>query len=304
MGLFDFIFIFLIICLVVFAGFLFYDRVPISFEKSKSANFTSETPTNVVYSKSEQFYPNMRFPDKIITYSISDSCGIKRTSDALSAIDILEEKTILSFEPSSEGEITISCSNIAPQSDDESKVIAGEGGPDKILNLSSFYLIESGKVALYKKEDCNTPNVATHEILHALGFDHNDNPKSIMYPVSDCSQTIDESIIDDIASLYSIPSRADLLIESATLTKDSIYLNLNITISNLGFKDTTNSKLIISSNGEEIKRFDLNNIDVGIKKKLTIENLKTPRNTKTIDLLVEYLEEELSKENNKATITL
>jgi hypothetical protein len=52
--------------------------------------------------------------------------------------------------------------------------------------------------------------VATHEIGHALGLDHSDDPQSLMYPVLTPYTTgINQTDIDAIQSLYGFPDRDD-----------------------------------------------------------------------------------------------
>ena len=46
---------------------------------------------------SGQFFPNMRFTEPIISYSIEENCSAKKKEDALLAFQILQAKTILKF---------------------------------------------------------------------------------------------------------------------------------------------------------------------------------------------------------------
>ena len=50
-----------------------------------------------------QFYDNLRFSDKEISYKIYDECTLKKKQDAEDAFDILSEKTILNFYPVDSG---------------------------------------------------------------------------------------------------------------------------------------------------------------------------------------------------------
>ena len=62
----------------------------------KNSNFTLSS--NVNSSLDFQFYQNMRYPNKEISYRI-DNCPLQKKDDMERAFDILENETILSFSP-------------------------------------------------------------------------------------------------------------------------------------------------------------------------------------------------------------
>lgn len=271
---------------------------PISYEESYLNNTSIFS-----FSNTAQFYPNMRYKDKAINYYISNSCSAKQRLNALRAFSILSEKTILEFSNNQDApEIRILCSNISPAQEEEGHFIAGEGGPSEIINVTQFSVILSGKVSLYRDSNCENPNIALHEILHALGFDHNNNKNSIMYPLTQCDQIIDQYLIDEINRLYKIESASDLAIEKLSANKTGRYLNFELTLSNLGLRPATSSLLIITSEGEFVKEFDLGFIDIGNKKILTAQNLRVPRNAEIISFEIKSNEPEISKDNNKADV--
>ena len=67
----------------------------------KNSNFTLSS--NVNSSIDFQFYRNMRYPSKEISYRIDD-CPLKKKDDIERAFDILENETFLSFSPVQIGE--------------------------------------------------------------------------------------------------------------------------------------------------------------------------------------------------------
>ncbi|MEK6855463.1 MAG: matrixin family metalloprotease [Nanoarchaeota archaeon] len=265
----------------------------VDFEAYKS-NFSQDLPL-----KSSQFYPNMRYPDKKIIYELEKNCTEKRKNDAREAFKILEEKTILEFEEGSDPQISISCSNIAPTLEQETHFIAGEGGPVEIINTSRYSVILLGRISLYRPENCKNSQIAIHEILHALGFDHNNNEKSIMYPITNCGQEIDDYIIKEINEVYKAAPQSDLLIEELKANTTRGYLNFEATITNHGLKDSEESSLVITTENTKIETFPLENIEIGTKRKIRVTNLKMPRKYSKITFLIESSEYEISKENNQ-----
>ena len=268
--------------------------------------FVAEAGYADLSSQSQQFYPNMRYKDKIIGYKIEDVCDGAKKQDAIDAFDILSQESVLKFyENTRNPEIVILCSNIAPSAEEKDHFVAGEGGPSKIINTTVYSVILLGKVSLYKVDKCDQPKVAVHEILHALGFDHNKNPKSIMYPVTDCSQTIDQEIINDISRLYAAPSLPDLIIEKAEANRTSRYVDFQVVISNLGLKDSEHATLEVYAGDTLIKEFnDLNDLSIGRGRIISVTNLFLTGDIGNINFVVKTNEEELSKANNIAEVSI
>jgi len=255
--------------------------------------------------ESVQFYPNMRYQNKIISYYIEPNCSLKKTNDARNAFTRIQEKTVLSFvEETRNPEIMIMCSNIEPTAEQEEHFIAGEGGPVQIINATNYAIILSGMVSLYRPDSCEKPQIATHEILHALGFDHNSNTESIMYPYTECDQTIDQEIIDEIERIYSESSLPDLVVETIKATKTGRYLDFEAIVSNQGIVSSESSELVVVIENSEIKTVDVGSLEIGVRKILTITNLKIPRGTEEITFVVRTEEEELSKSNNRAELMI
>ncbi len=252
-----------------------------------------------------QFYANMRYMDRKISYTLSNSCDAGKKLDAERAFSIISEKTILEFNRvSTGGEIEVLCSDVGPEPEEKGHFVAGEGGPSEIINTSMFAVIFSGKVSLFRKNECMDPNVAIHEILHALGFDHNNNGDSIMYPVTKCEQQIDNYIIDEINRIYKIDSVPDLVIEKITARKVGRYLSFEIDTANFGLHNSNGSVLDIYVGSELVREFDLGDIEVGLRKILTVENLKVPQDAEVLLFEIKTSEDEIDKENNKVVMKL
>ena len=304
MKFFDFIIIVILFLLLGLGIYVLWYNLPS--QTSEFEDFEFEHHENVS-SQGIQFYPNMRYRDKEISYSIADSCDLSKRREVERAFSYLSQKTILKFSELERGEIRVLCSNISPKPEEEGHFVAGEGGPSEVINTSVYSVILSGKVSLYRdisKNRCARPNVAIHEILHALGFDHNANKESIMYPVTECEQTLDQYIVDAINKLYSSDSLPDLVVEKVKATKNGQYLNFEAVVGNFGFKDSVNSSLVIYADGEKVKEFILEEIEIGTRKKLNVENVRIPRSATSLKFEVVTREEELDKKNNDAEIKL
>ncbi|MBX4211999.1 matrixin family metalloprotease [Candidatus Pacearchaeota archaeon] len=255
--------------------------------------------------KGLQFYPNMRYRDSTITYYIEPACDESKSRSAAASFDILSQRTVLNFIPSSQNpEIRILCSQIAPGSKEQGHFVAGEGGPSEIINTSSYSVIFTGKVALYRSEKCDTPHIALHEILHALGFDHIQDPHSVMYPITSCDQELDQSIVDEINRLYSIPSKADLGIEHVNANTTGRYLNFDITLGNFGLKDASGVKLSVSAGDNLVREFDLYELPIGTRKFLNVENVRIQKDAPVITFSLSSSDGEISYGNNNVTLSL
>lgn len=246
-----------------------------------------------------QFSQNMRFNHNQITYEFIGNCPTDRIEKMLEAFNLIQEQTeIISFSQSTSPDITISCSKKSIQKE-ENIFVAGEGGPSEFINSTIYPVILKGKILLYEKETCAYPIVELHELLHVFGFDHSQNKDSIMYPISDCKQRIDQKFVDHLIYLYSIKPLPELKFESVDLIRKGNYLNFNISVSNIGILDADNVSLIVNGDSKEIKKFNFNTVSFAQTQSLSVENLRLPILTPDkIEIFIDYSGEEYNKENN------
>lgn len=299
--------VFLLLILIGAVGgsiYLLWDVMP-SDDFSSGSYISNRTHSG--YSENSQFYPRMRYIDNNILYEIYPSCSAEKKKEVLKAFGIISNLTILRFyesQPNSKPQIYILCSEIAPETGKEGHFVAGEGGPSRIINTTLYSAIVEGKVSLYRAERCQKPNVALHEILHALGFNHSESRKSIMYTVTECDQTIDSSIIKIINELYSGAPAADLAIEQAMVSTSGRYLDFNITIANYGLIQADSPVLRVSSQEEFTKDFPLEKLELGKKTVLTAKNIRIPKSVSkiTFNVFTRQNQNELSFDNNKITV--
>jgi hypothetical protein len=301
MGTGDIVILVVSFMIVLGAGWFVLDTL--NAEQVAYENFVAENTVNLTGS-SVQFYPNLRYGSHKINYVIDPLCSPQKELDIRRALDILERKTILEFTFGNSGGIDFLCSEIEPDAENKNHFVAGEGGPTKIINGSSYYLIKSGQVSLYRPEKCDEPKVALHEILHSLGFDHNNNESSIMFPITNCDQVIDNELIEEIDRIYSIDSFPDLKIQKVEGNKTGGYLNFNIEIQNVGLIDSGESRLDVLVQGKLIDSYDLGEIKVGVAKTLNVGNLKSGRGEQLVEFEVVSIDpkEDLDLSNNKANI--
>jgi len=269
-------------------------------------NFNSNSNFSIQSEEEMQFYPNMRFPSKSISYKVDEGCSLQKKQDATQAFEILQESTSLSFKASENALIQVYCEKRSKREGlDKGFFIAGEGGPTNVTIGKYFNVIQGGEIILMKNSDCERPNVAIHELLHVLGFNHSDNSNNIMYPVSKCKQTIGQDILDKIDKLYSYPSLPDLEFEHASAKMKGRVLDLNMTIKNQGLADAGSFEIIVYGDGKEIKRIESEGIDIGYSQKITIVNNFISRlKIENMEFSIKANFEEINKDNNKIVLEM
>ncbi len=292
------IFFSLLFIIVVIGLLVFYWFIP-----TRTTEFIPRGPINSNFSLSNsvaidmQFYPNMRYPSRIITYKIYN-CSLQKKNDMERAFEILSNKTILKFNPAENEEISVTCDNKVKM--EEGLFIAGEGGPTKIVQTDLFNVILKGKVLLIRDSSCPNPNIAIHELLHALGFDHSENKNNIMYPVSKCEQTIGDDTIALINELYKTPTYPDLSFENVSAVLNGRYLKAEISVKNDGLIVSKEGKIFIYADDDLENTFDLKPLDIGAGLKMTLENVWiSRRNPEKLKFVIDYDFEELDKNNNE-----
>jgi hypothetical protein len=288
-----------VIILLLFSVYLFIPFNTTDFVPSSNSNFSLNNSEN----NTLQFYPNMRFSSTDISYKIED-CPLQRENDMQWAFQILGNETVLNFYPVASGEeIIVTCQDA--QKTEGNLFIAGEGGPTNITIAGDFNVIENGKILLMKDSTCQRPNIAIHELLHVLGFDHSKNPKNIMYEISRCDQTIGDDIINLIDNLYSTPSEPDLLFENASASMHGKYLNINFSIRNNGLQDAPEANVKILANGKETENIKIPPTEIGYGRKVSVENIWVKQmNVQNIEFVIEDNFAELSKDNNQVTFEI
>jgi hypothetical protein len=286
--------IFIIILLLV--GYWF-----IPFNQINLTEFTASTENSTQQDAVMQFYANMRFPESTISYKIID-CPTLKKDDMESAFSILAQETNLNFFPAETNQqISVTCDSKARV--EKGLFIAGEGGPTNITKAGKYNVILNGKVLLYKESQCPKPNIAIHELLHAIGFAHSNNKNNIMYNFSSCSQEITQTTINKINKLYSIPTHQDLLVEKAKATLKGKYLNLNISIRNNGLKSSTPGTIKIYVDNKEIKKLAIESIKIGYGKIITLTNLWVAQfNINEIKVKIESSSPDLNNTNNQIVL--
>lgn len=263
-----------------------------------NSNF-SLSGTNVL-----QFYENLRYPSERISYRIDDVCSLQKKADMEWAFETIENLTILDFYPViTDEEIFVTCEDKIKT--DERFFVAGEGGPTNITITENFNVILHGGILLLRESECEKPNVAIHELLHALGYDHSQNPNNIMYNISKCHQTIGDDITKSIDEIYSVESKYDLSFENVSASMDGRYLNVNATIRNNGLKISDYATMKIYADEKFQKEIELEPMQIGFGTTLSFKNIfVSSLNVKEVKILIETNTEELSKTNNEIILEI
>jgi len=257
--------------------------------------------------KSYQFYPNMRYRNRTITYTMESACTPKKQQDIAKALGMLEARTILQFKQGGNtSEITFTCADLRMLPGNQEHFVAGEGGPLDLVNTTRYVVILSGQVSLYRSEQCDTPVLALHETLHALGFDHSKNVQSIMYPVSECQQTLDSFIVQQINTVYREDPLPDLAIEKVTARAQGRMLSFDLNYTNEGLLDVQNVSLVVSADGKVVKVASLMSVPMGKRRAYGASNVLLPQGDSVLEFAITESNDapELNLENNLATLTL
>jgi len=250
-----------------------------------------------------QFYKNMRFPNPRISYKIDD-CPLQKMNDMERSFEIVSDLTLLKFyQTSGNEEILITCKEKTVIEGD--LFIAGEGGPTRIVSGENFNVILNGEILLLRDSKCSIPNVGIHELLHVLGFNHSDNPNNIMYPISECGQTIGYDAIELLNELYSVPSYPELSFYNVSAFMHGRYLDVNFSIQNHGLKKSVPTKVIIYADNEKIKDLDIKPLDIGQGMIISLTNLGVSQiSVEEIKLEIAYTSQELDNTNNIAVLKI
>ena len=294
-------FIAIFLVLLLFFYWIFpLDTIDFGTTGSRNSNFTLNA-TGADGNQEMQFYPNLRYPDKDISYKIEE-CNLQKKDEMQRAFDIIENITVLNFySVDSNEEISVTCDEKTRFEGD--LFIAGEGGPINITQTENFNVIHQGAITLIRESKCENPNVGTHELLHALGFTHSENSNNIMYPVSKCSQTIGQDIPEQIDWLYSFPSLPDLAFENVSATMSGRYLDLTLVIQNQGLSDSQEGIIEVYADGKRVKEFELDPLAIGHGRIVTITNIFIfQKSIDELKFLIKTDFEELEKGNNEAIL--
>jgi hypothetical protein len=267
------------------------------------------TDTVFDYGATPVFSENLRFDHNLISYFIEPDCPAERQRRMVGAFTIFqEEMKVVSFyeRPKDVADILIGCSQNYLKSG-EDVFIAGEGGPSKYLNTSDFDIILEGKVLLYRDSECEYPVVEIHELLHVFGFNHINNPKSLMHNISACDQRITPDMTELIQSLYAVEPLPDFYFSNVSATKKGRYLDFELTVKNGGIVDSGGTMLDVVTDGAVVDSFEIKAISIGSGRILKVTNAKLPsRSVEEIKFVVDPDDtiDEIKEDNNEVQLVV
>lgn len=291
-----FVFVFLVV--VAIGMLIVYFFVPLNTLEFNPISVSGNSNFSINGGEELQFYKNMRYSSAEISYKIYEDCSLKKKNDMEEAFDVISNISNIEFYPVLYGEeISVTCTE--GEIIQGNTFIGGEGGVTNVTIIGDFHIIFNGKIILMRDSECKNPNIAIHELLHALGFNHSGNPNNIMYETSDCGQTIGEEIPQFLQDIYSIPSEPDLSFDNSSAIMNGKYLSANISVRNNGFEDSPASKLIVSVDGKEIKEIEISPVEIGYGRKILLSNLWISQsNVEEIEFYISSDFEEIDKSNN------
>ncbi len=200
-------FLILDLALILLLSLIFYNKTPA----------TGEALSNIQFSKLDENeddeFPHtqeLHYTHSNLTYSFKDekSCGKVQAFRLRWGFEEIQKQISLTFtETDGETDIEIYCYREVP-SPMTGYVTAGEANYEHIENkiikgIIIFY--NSGVSGTYGGGCTKYPDTEIHEILHTFGFEHSENPRSIMFPYGDiCRHKIDEETINKLKEIYGL----------------------------------------------------------------------------------------------------
>lgn len=301
--LLGFLFLLLVVGLLAFYWIIPTEQLEFAVMNNNELPSHSNFVLNASESEDIQFYKNLRYSDSEISYKINNECTLQKRADAERAFNRIENLTVLQFYPVNSGEeISVTCKEDVVMNEKEF-FVAGEGGPVNITRAGDFNVIFNGKILLLRQSRCAEPNIATHELLHSLGFSHSSNPKNIMYNITRCNQVIGDNIPEAINQIYSVESNPDLELENVSAVLDGRYLDLNVTIRNNGLKSSSPFELKIYAEEDEIKKISIDSLRIGEGISYKFSNIFVSKlNVEEIEVDIVAPFTEIEKNNNKVRL--
>jgi hypothetical protein len=261
------------------------------------------------YGATPVFSENLRFDHNLISYYIESDCPAERRRRMIGAFAIFQEEmeSVSFYERSKEeADILIGCSQDYIKTG-EDVFIAGEGGPSRYLNTDNFDIILEGKVLLYRDSECEYPVVEVHELLHVFGFNHINNPKSLMYNVSACDQRFTPDMAELIKSLYAVEPLPDFYLSNVSGTRKGKYLDFELTVKNGGLIGSDKAMLDVVASGKVVDSFEVNAISVGSGRVLRVTNAQLPsRSISEVSFIIDRDNKirEVKEDNNEAKLVV
>ena len=299
-GFLGWLLFFLIIAIL---GILAYSYLSPSSPRNFVQNYSTVNIPS--YNGTLQFYPNMRFPKKSLSYSIDTACSQEKRDRMIQAFSRLENETQLKFSESSLGDILVNCRETQAPENGET-FIAGEGGAKTIIKTDKYNIIEQGEILLLYQKACNNYHVELHELLHVFGFKHSDNPSSLMYNVSECNQRLTQDIVLELERLYSVSELPDLYMINVSATKHSAfmisYLDFSLDVKNQGLAKADNVILEVYDSSSKVDEFTLETISYGEGKYFKAKNIRFSGNK--VSFLVKSAEADLDLTNNRVDLAI
>ncbi len=257
-------------------------------ESVRQYNITTGGVTTNITSSAPLLFQNIRFGRMPVKFymnldSASDiswfgEMNVNDILDAFAQWSVASGGKVAFARTYSEGDAQIIVDwnkSIAPLNGSTNRAV-GEGGPTLLVDTGLFNLTLKGEIHLLPAgTQCLDTERALHELGHVLGFDHTDDPYSVMYPYESCRGEITSSEAKTLGSIYSLPPKPQFYLSNISAVVRGGYVDLNFSIENVGVAYAPATQVVVYAGDRNAASSDLAGMDPGTGVSEYFRNVRT-----------------------------